>query len=289
MRRLSILLATVGLIAAVAAPGAAAANSRPVESLALGDSLAFGYSPYLSPYDTGAFVGYPDVVAEMVGDRLTNASCPGETSSHFISLDGADHGCGAWRFLLSAPLHADYTVFAADPTSQLEFMDAFLAAHPKTQLITIDMGANDLGALRDACVANAGSEGLVACLQAGMPGVLATLSANLDTIYGHIRDLDGYRHKIVALTIYSSDYRDPLVTGAVLLMNQVVADRTLAWGGIVADGFGAFAAASAAYDGATCTAGLLIPLDPGPGCDDHPSAAGRDLLARTVVQALRPD
>ncbi len=281
MRRLSTLLATVGLVAAVAAPGAAAANSRPVEYLALGDSLAFGYSPYLPPSGTSSFVGYPDAVTGMVGDRLTNASCPGETSSHFISLAGADHGCGAWRFYLDAPLHADYT------TSQLAFADAFLAAHPKTQLITLDIGANDLGALRDDCLANASDP--VACLQAGLPGVLATLSANLDTIYGHVRSLDGYRHKIVALTIYSPDYRDPLTTGAIVLMNQVVAERTLAWGGIVADGFGAFAAASASSGGATCAAGLLIPLQPGPGCDEHPSAAGRDLLARTIVQALRPD
>lgn len=73
-------------------------------------------------------------------------------------------------------------------------------------------------------------------------------------------------------------------------VNQVVAARTLAWGGIVADGFGAFAAASAAYGGDTCAAGLRIVVSTSPlTCDIHPSPAGRDLLAKAIVKALRPD
>ncbi len=121
-----------------------------------------------------------------------------------------------------------------------------------------------------------------------MPGMLATLSTNLDTIYGHIRNVDGYKHKLVALTVYSTDYGDPALTGAISQVNQVVAARTLAWGGIVADGFGAFAAASAAYDGDTCAAGLRIVVSTSPRvCDSHPSRAGRNLLAKTIVKALR--
>jgi lysophospholipase L1-like esterase len=281
VRRLSILLAVVGLLAALVAPGTIAASSRPIEYLALGDSLAFGYNPYLDPFNPDGFVGYPDTVAAELRDGLTNASCPGETSSHFISLTGADHGCGIWRSTYFAPLHTAYA------TSQLDFADAFLAAHPKTQLITLDLGANDVGALRDECFATASDP--LGCISAGMPAMLATLSANLDTIYSHIRNVDGYRHKIVGLTIYSPDYRDPLTTGAIMQVNQIFAERTLAWGGIVADGFAAFAAASAGSAGDTCAAGLRIPLVPPPGCDDHPSAVGRDLLAQTIVQALRED
>jgi hypothetical protein len=76
----------------------------------------------------------------------------------------------------------------------------------------------------------------------------------------------------------------------VVAFNQVVSERTLAWRGIVADGFGAFAAASAATAGDACAAGLLIAVSSTPHtCDSHPSPAGRDLLAQAVVAALRSD
>jgi lysophospholipase L1-like esterase len=277
MRRLMVVLAATVLAASFAAP--VAASSRPAEYLALGDSLAFGYSPYISPFDTSSFVGYPEIAADQFRETLTNASCPGETSSHFVSLAGADHGCGAWR--AGVPLKASYT------TSQLAFADAFLQSHPKTRLVTLDIGANDVGALRDACMATADPVG---CIQAGMPGMLATLSTNLDTIYGHIRTIDGYNHTLVGVTVYSPDYSDAMTTWAISQVNQVLAERTLAWGGIVADSFGAFAAAAAPYAGDTCAAGLRIPnLTPPPACDDHPSPAGRDLIALTILDAVRTD
>lgn len=107
---------------------------------------------------------------------------------------------------------------------------------------------------------------------------------------GNIRNLDRYRHKLVAVTTYSTNYGDPLLTGVVASFNAVVADRTLAWRGIVADGFGAFAAASAATGGNACAAGLLIVTSSAPlTCDSHPSPAGRDLMARAIVKALRID
>jgi lysophospholipase L1-like esterase len=278
VRRLAVLFTVAGLLVALAVPATAGASGRPIEYLALGDSLAFGYSPYGEPADPAGYVNYADMTARSLRDRLTNAACPGETSSHFIDLEGPDHGCGVWRFGFGAPLHVDYT------TSQLDFVDAFLAARPKTRLITIDMGANDVGALRDHCMQQADP---IACFQGGLPGVLATLSANMDTIYRHIRVDAGYQHKLVALTVYSPNYADQLTTGAIAAVNQVVAERTLAWDGIVADGFVAFARATAAHGGSSCAAGLLIPLASGSGCDDHPSAAGHALLATTIVRAVR--
>jgi lysophospholipase L1-like esterase len=282
MRRLTLSLCVVALLGALAAPSAVAASNRPIEYLALGDSLAFGWRPFVqNPTDPTNYVSYADTVAMAMRDRLANASCPGETSGHFIDLDGSDHGCGLWRFALGLPLHVEYA------TSQLDFVDAFLATHPKTRLITLGLGANDLGALRDGCLGEADPMG---CLAAGMPGMLATLSANLDTIYGHIRNDDRYVHKIVGLTVYSPNYADPVTTWAVDQVNQVFVARTLAWGGIVADGFGAFAAASAAFGGDTCAAGLRVVMSTSPlTCDDHPSALGQELLGHTVVGALRPD
>ena len=269
-------------VTVVAHPAKAlAASNRPQEYLALGNSVAFGFNPLLDRSNADNFIGYPTPVAAALKENLTNASCPGETSSHFISLTGTDHGCGAYR--LNFPLHVAYS------TTQLAFADGFLQSHPKTLVVSIDIGANDLFVLENGC-GGASTPAEINCILSGLPGMLATLSANLDTIYGHIRNLDGYHHKLVALTYYSLNYSDPVGTNVISQVNQVVAGRTLAWGGIVADGFAAFAAASTAYGGDTCAAGLRIVVLSSPlTCNIHPSPAGRDLLAQAVVKALRTD
>ncbi len=278
-----VLLATLAttLLAGPALRSTLAASNRPQEYLALGNSVAFGFNPLLDRSNADNFIGYPTPVAAALKENLTNASCPGETSSHFISLAGTDLSCGAYR--LNFPLHVFYS------TSQLEFADAFLQSHPMTLVVSIDIGANDLFVLEGGC-GGAVTPAEINCILSGLPGMLATLSANLDTIYGHIRNLDGYHHKLVALTYYSLNYSDPVGTNVISQVNQVVAGRTLAWGGVVADGFGAFAAASTAFGGDTCAAGLRIVVLSSPlTCDIHPSPAGRDLLAQAIVNALRPD
>src|ERR671932_524928 len=78
----------------------AAAESEPApEYLALGDSVAFGYrvvplQDYTQPTN---FVGYPERLAQLLGLHLTNAACPGETTSSFISSSGPDNGCRLYR------------------------------------------------------------------------------------------------------------------------------------------------------------------------------------------------
>jgi hypothetical protein len=280
---LSVLLTLfsgVAVAVTIGAPPAKAlaASNRPQEYLALGNSVAFGFNPLLNESNANNFIGYPTPVAAALKEKLTNPSCPGETSSHFISLAGSDNGCGAYR--LNFPLHVAYST----TQTQLEYADGFLQSHHKTLVVSIDIGANDLFVLINGCKANVG------CIQLGLPGMLATLSANLDTIYGHIRNLDGYHHKLVALTYYSLNYSDPTGTFLISQVNKVVTDRTLAWKGIIADGFDAFADASTASGGDTCAAGLRIVLSTSPlTCDIHPSPAGRDLLARAIVKALRTD
>src|SRR5712692_858675 len=122
--RMRRLIAAVALLATLAttllagpAMGTALAASRPQEYLALGDSVAFGYSPLADPTNAGNFIGYPTPVAAALKETLTNASCPGETSSHFINLTGSDNVCGPWRF--NFPLHVAYS------TAQLDFADGF--------------------------------------------------------------------------------------------------------------------------------------------------------------------
>lgn len=273
------LLATL-LVALVAGPAlrVALADARPQDYLALGDSVAFGYSPLLDPHDAATFIGYPTPVDAALKESLANAGCPGETSSHFIALSGSDNGCQSFR--TAFPLHVTYSL----KRTQMQFMDSYLASHPDTLVVTLDIGANDLFVLQRGCLGN------LTCIQQGLPGMLATLSANLDTIYSHLRTVDNYHHKLVGLTYYSLNYSDPFGTGVISQVNQVVAARTVAWGGVVADGFGAFQAASTASGGDTCAAGLRIVLNTAPlTCDIHPSPAGRDLLAQAIVSALRTD
>lgn len=277
---LFLVLATV-MLASPAVRSALAASNRPQDYLAIGDSVAFGYSPLLNHTNAGNFIGYPDTAAAALKENLTNASCPGETSGHFIDLTASDNGCGPYRSFF--PLHAAYS------GTQLAFTDAFLQSHPQTLVVSINIGANDLFVLIRTCGGST-TPAEITCIQAGLPGMLATLGANLDTIYGHIRNLDGYQHKLVGLTYYSLTYSDPVGTAITAAMNQVIADRTLAWGGVVADGFGAFQSASAAFGGDTCAAGLRIVLLASPlTCDVHPTPAGRDLLAQAIVNALRTD
>src|SRR6266436_10253338 len=81
------------LLAGPALPSALAASNRPQEYLALGNSVAFGFNPLLDRSNADNFIGYPTPVAAALKEHLTNASCSGETSSHFISLTGSDNGC----------------------------------------------------------------------------------------------------------------------------------------------------------------------------------------------------
>src|SRR5258708_14228136 len=99
------LLATLAttLLAGPALPSALAAYNRAQDYLALGNSVAFGFNPLLDKSNADNFIGYPTPVAAALKETLTNASCPGETSSHFISLAGSDNVCGAYR--QNFPLH----------------------------------------------------------------------------------------------------------------------------------------------------------------------------------------
>ncbi len=282
----AVLAVVVTALVGVPLRVAHADSNRPQTYLALGDSVAFGYSQSIVNQGGGGnqanFIGYPTPVSEALKETLTNAACPGETSSHFINLSGSDNGCGTWRFTFHFPLHVDYS------TTQLDYADTFLQQHPKTLVVSIGLGSNDLFVLVNSCGGQSNPN--VSCIEQGLPGMLATLSANLDTIYGHIRNTDGYHHKIVALTYYTFNYSDPLGVQLIRAVDAVVTSRTLAWGGVVADGFGAFQAATADFGGDACKAGLLIVMTASPlTCDIHPSVEGRNLLAQAVVNALRPD
>jgi lysophospholipase L1-like esterase len=264
-RLLAVLSASV-LFVLTAVPSSASFEDHTY--LALGDSVAFGYSPLLVAGgfagDPHVFVGYPEIVASTLGMQDVNASCPGETSGGFISLtNGADYLCQSYR--AHFPLHVNYT------TSQLDYAISYLRTHHDVRLITMDIGANDV--FKAGCAT-------AACFGA----VFAGIEANLRFIYGQIRNVAHYQHALVTLTYYSLSYDAPTAAGTEALNAPIIA-ATLAFGGKVASGFDAFKGPALAAGGSSCAAGLLIVLSPG-NCDVHPTPKGRDLLAGAVIKAL---
>jgi hypothetical protein len=272
--RLFALLAAAAFFGLAAVP----AQASDGDYLALGDSVAFGFNPLLVQAglagDPRVFVGYPDIVAQALGLSLTNSSCPGETTGGFQSVtNGQDFRCLGYRFGLGLPLHVNY------PGAQLAFALTFLATHPNTHLVTMDLGANDVFKLQtDVCGGNP------TCISNGLPAVLAGIDANLRLIFGEIRNVAHYHGLIVTLTYYGLTY-DPAAQAGTKALNAPIIDATLANGGLVASGFDAFKGPALANGGSSCAAGLLIVLSPG-NCDVHPTPLGRNLLAGAIVNAV---
>lgn len=273
------------LTLAMVSPASAApvnGNDRNGTYLALGDSVAFGFvpaeaTPAPNYLDSHSFVSYANFVAQSLGERVSNASCPGETTASMLDPTAQSNGCensyingqlvpGGYR--TRYPLHVQYQ------GSQMDYALAYLADHRHTRLITIDIGAND-GFL---CQENP----VVPCGPTQLAAVLQEIAANLTTIYTDLRDVAHYDGPLVALDYYSLDYNSPVDNAAATLLNHVINTVTAAFGGIVADGYGAFEAASPTGD--PCAAGLLIPV-PG-GCNVHPSQLGHQVLAAAIESAL---
>jgi lysophospholipase L1-like esterase len=277
-RRAAAVLAVVVLFSGVEAWPAEAvsqSNHNPNNYLALGDSVPFGYNPLLvTPgVNPDVFVGYPELASQRFRPRKKgfNASCPGETSTSLITGARPDNGCQNFRSI--AQLHVAYT------GSQLQYATSYLRANPRTGLVTMTIGANDLFLLLNSCAANPDP----ACVANGLPRLLATLSANLTTIYSALRDA-GFHGQLVAVTYYAINYADPAGVAVISALNDTLVRVTRTFGGLVADGFNAFKTAAAPFGGNACAAGLLIHLTP-TSCDIHPSPAGAALLADAVTRA----
>lgn len=276
-KRLLLLLASLAVLLAGSVVPAAAedrTDDHEATQLALGDSVAFGYSPLIvaaGQADNPAnFVGYPETAARILDIDDVNASCPGEATGGFISSSGTDNGCRSYK--AAFPLHVAYR------GTQLAFALNFLETHRHVRLVTMDIGANDVFVLQRQC------GGDPTCISKGVPDVLANIQANLEFIFGQIRSVAHYRGRLVTLSYYSLAY-DQASAAATQTLNAPIVAATKKFGGRIADGFGAFRPLAVAAGNSSCAAGLLIQLSPG-NCDVHPSPLGRDLLARAVVQSL---
>jgi lysophospholipase L1-like esterase len=281
MKRVLVVLAALALSLVTSAPAFAEEDDTSYY-LALGDSVAFGYTPravtppqnYLTATN---FVGYPEMVARELELKDVNASCPGEATGRFIRLTSTnDNGCKAYRS--NFPLHVAYT------SSQLDFAVAFLNAHREsTKLVTINLGANDAFQLQRFCGTSQ------ACFLGGLPAVLATMQGNLGQIFAALR-ATGYEGKIVALTYYALVY-DAAGIWFTALLNQPMINAAQPFHVRIASGFDAFEPFARAHAGSSCAAGLLIPLPAaaGGGCDVHPTPFGHAVLAAAVIHALGED
>ena len=250
--------------------------------LALGDSVAFGYVPpqavpppnYRSAH---SFVGYPEDVAQALRVRVWNASCPGETTASMLTPGVQSNGCenspgSPVGYRTQFPLHVQYK------GTQMAYALKYLAVHRHTQLVTIDIGANDAFLCQETTADHCTSPAELAAL-------VQEIQANLTAIYTQIRDVAHYQGLLVALTYYSLNYSDPVQVAEIKLLNAVIAGVTGAFGGKVADGFAAFQGPSLANGGSPCKAGLLIKLPDGT-CNIHPSPAGHLLLAQAIENVV---
>ena len=276
--RLTALLTFVCLTCSLGVQSALADD--PHGYLALGDSLAFGFNPLVSP-NLSNYHGYPEFVAQglHLDKKLANASCVGETSSHFRNRASLpDLGCEQWR-------SSNLPMFVSYSASQLNYAVQYLRAHDKTKLVTIDIGINDLAVLAFGCgaFANPPAQNAAACVTAGLGPVLLKYGANLEAIYSGIR-ATGYDGPIVAVTGYAPNYADAAQVQAIAEFNFFLTTETAKFGGKIADAFTAFRAA-AGPTGNLCKTGLLIQL-PGGTCDTHPSAAGHALIAKLILNQV---
>lgn len=170
MRRIALILAVVSAVTTAAIAGAVpafAAHGRPSAAarfyyLSLGDSLAQGVQPNAQGHDVETTAGYPDQLftALRVSNpalHLVKLGCPGETTATMIKGG-----------ICTYPL-----------VSQLAQAASFLAHHQgHVQLVTIDIGANDL----NPCLALSSLPKLIACLEKVIPVTeknLATIMATL--------------------------------------------------------------------------------------------------------------
>jgi len=267
-----------GLVAAALAVVAIPASAEhDTNYLALGDSYAFAYNPVVVA--TGGaghaanFSGYADKLGTALDTTVTNAACPGETSGSMISGTLPDNGCRSYRSYF--PLHVPYS------GSQLAFAVSFLRSHDHVDLVTLQIGGNDILQLEAQCKSDA------ACIINRLPAVEAQLAANLNVIYSTIRNGAHYRRTLVAVTYFAFNYNDPNTVAIVRSLDGVEATVAAKYHAKFADILGAFALASAP-SGIPCIAGLQVVLNPGPplSCDIHPSAAGHTVYAQAILEVV---
>jgi lysophospholipase L1-like esterase len=275
--------------------GSAGAAVRPITKpsvapgfryLALGDSITFGYResttvPAPNYNNPSSFIGYPQLVGAALRLKVTNAACPGETTSSLITPSAPSNGCENHPPPITTPTEmyrADFPLHVNYKGSQLAFAVKYLRSHRNVRLVSLLIGANDL--LR--CVETT-SDACASAVEA--QAVLSVVRSNVRTILSTIRHKAGYRGQLVILTQYSPNYTSAFLTNGVSALNNTVEAAAKPFRVLTANGFGQFYQGSLYSAANPCTAGLLTQLKPS-GCGVHPSYGGQSLLALAVERAI---
>ena len=282
MRRAAVLgLVLIGAGLAVPTPAGATDRQAPVTPgsryLALGDSVTFGFEeaevvPAPDYGNAASFLGYPLQLGSELPLRVTDAACPGETSSSLVDASAPSNGCeDAYR--KQHPLHVSYK------GSQLAFAVAFLRAHPNVKLVSLMVGANDIFRCQKTT-----SDG---CLSAAeQRAVFSKISQNVRIILSAIRGRGHYGGQLAIVNYYSLDYSSAFINGVTRRLNAAMDIPARPFRVRIADGFAEFQAASLHSAGNPCTAGLLTQLGRPGKCGVHPSYAGQALLAQALAKAI---
>jgi lysophospholipase L1-like esterase len=190
--------ATAGGVPALAASHGAEATTASSFYLSLGDSLAQGVQPNAQGVNVETKQGYPDQLftALRLGNptlKLVKLGCPGESTSTMIKGGICSYSLG----------------------SQLKQAAAFLHNHRgHVQLVTIDIGANDL----NPCLVLTNIPDIVKCLE----GVFPKIQANLTKIMGTLTSVTGSSG---GPPIIGMAYYDPQLAN---WLKGTPADKTLA-------------------------------------------------------------
>ena len=270
-------LALVAPSAAYAGPGGSqgkSGNNATSWYLALGDSLAAGYQPGVGDDRTGGYVGgVLDALQDTAPKaKLRNISCSGATTTSLMGTDRCAYKAG----------------------SQLAEGIEFLKAHKsKVDLVTIDIGANDVTPCARPTV------DFACALKA-----VATVEANLTKTLGQLRAATGPDTQIVVLNYYNpflalwltGDTGQTAAGASSLLqaeLNAAVARAAATVGADVADVATAFRSTDTTP---VATAyGEMIPTNVATICawtwmctrmDIHANDAGYAVLAQTVAARL---
>ncbi len=208
MHRIASIIAAATVVTAAAVTGAGPALAAPrapapapAYYVSLGDSLAQGVQPNAKGQDVITKQGYPDQLftALHVGNptlKLAKLGCPGETTASMIN-GGICTYTGA--------------------KSQLAAALAFLQAHQgHIQLVTIDIGANDL----NPCLAKTLLKNVIKCLETTIPKVVK----NLGSILKALRSAPGG----ATLPIIGMTYYDPELAGWLVPKLRTRAEASIA-------------------------------------------------------------
>ncbi|HKP89776.1 MAG TPA: GDSL-type esterase/lipase family protein [Thermoleophilaceae bacterium] len=272
-------LATIACAAIALLAAAGDASAAAPRYLALGDSVTFGYQEQnVQPPPTykrpETLQGYPEHMGAALDLRVANAACPGESSASFIDPTAQSFGCENYPGAPNVGYRRFYPLHVSYKGSQLAYATSFLKQHPRTRLVSLMIGANDLficqATTSHACTSQAERE-----------AVLTKVTKNVRRIVSAIRNKAGYDGQLVIVHYFSLDYSSPQVNATVRALNAAQDAGAKGFRFDVANGFEQFRRGSAKAGGSPCRAGLLTQLKGG-GCGVHPSYAGQGLLALAV-------